>query len=87
MSEGPPKTLPQAIESKESPERPPRYRTIEREVIETKEDGTSIERVVECNGLLHRRCVDAISYDESGEIIFVDQLSREELGACDKSHS
>lgn len=52
-----PKNKPEEVKSKESMERPPRYRTIEREVIEEHEDGSKTERVLECNGLHHRRCV------------------------------
>ena len=59
-----------------------KYRTIEDEVLETHEDGSKTHRVIECNGILHQRCVDKISYDKDGEITFVDQLSREELGPC-----
>jgi hypothetical protein len=77
----------QKFEGKEGVERKPRYRTISSEVIEPLKDGTETVRVVECNGVNHRRCVDKISYDEKGEIIFADQLSREELGPCDGQHS
>ena len=83
MPEKFPNKLPQKTESNESAERPPRYRTIASEVIEPLKDGTETVRVVECNGIRHRRCVDKISYNDKSEIIFVDQLSREELGACD----
>ena len=78
---------PLKIESKESAERPPRYRTIEREILEVHEDGSKTERVIECNGIHHRRCVDKISYDDKGEVIFADELSKEELGKCDGQHS
>ena len=86
---------PQKIERKEGAERPPRYRTISSEIVEPLKDGIETVRVVECNGAHHRRCVDRISYkindkceieiDDEGKknIIFADQLSREELGACD----
>jgi hypothetical protein len=70
----------------ESSERPPRFRTIEKKVIETLPTGESVEEVLECNGLQHRRCVDKVTYDSSGEIVFVDQLSRVELGPCNHSH-
>ena len=78
---------PQKIEYTESAERPPRYRTILSEVVEPLKDGIETVRVVECNGVHHRRCVDKISYNDKGEIIFADQLSREELGTCDGNHS
>ncbi|MCA9363768.1 hypothetical protein KC727_00930 [Candidatus Kaiserbacteria bacterium] len=68
-------------------EKPARFRTIEKIVKETLPTGESIEEVVECNGKHHRRCVDKITYDSNGDIDFVEQLSREELGACDRSHS
>jgi len=87
MPEGPPKTPPEKAERKESAERQPRYRTIEDEVLKVHEDGSKTHRVLECNGVLHRRCVDVISYDEKGEPIFADQLSREELGPCDGKHA
>jgi hypothetical protein len=86
MSEGPPKPA-LKIEGKEGTERPPRYRTIDREILETREDGTRVERVLECNGLQHRRCVDEVSYAADGEITFANQLSREELGPCDGKHA
>lgn len=73
-------------ESVESREKPPRYHTIQNEILEIREDGSKIERALECNNLLHRRCVDEISYDEKGTIIYADQLSREELGPCDCEH-
>ena len=78
---------PSKIESTERAERPPRYRTIECEILEVHEDGSQTERVLECNGAHHRRCVDKMSYDKNGEVIFADQLSREELGSCDGKHS
>lgn len=78
---------PVKVESKESGERPPRFRTIEDVVLEVHEDGSKTHRVIECNGLSHRRCVDLISYNEKGEPFFADQLSREELGSCDGKHS
>lgn len=85
MPEGTPK-LPK-IDDKENAERTPRYRAIEREVLEIHEDGSQTERVLECNGLHHRRCIDKIFYDESGEVVSADQVSREELGACDGNHA
>lgn len=87
MSERPKRIPQEIIRSAEDMERPPRYQTVHHEVLETYEDGSKTERVLECNGLHHRRCVDKISYDARGEIIFVDQLSREELGPCDGKHS
>ncbi len=63
-----------------------RYRTVEQEILEMHEDGSRTERVLECNGNLHRRCVDRIFYGENGEVVFADQLSREELGPCDGEH-
>ena len=73
---------PQKIEHKESAERPRQYRTIGSEILEPRKDGTETVRVLECNDILHRRCVDRISYNERGEVIFAEQLSREELGPC-----
>jgi hypothetical protein len=64
------------LSSIESQEKPARYRTIERKILETLPSGESLEEVLECNGTHHRR-----------EIDFVDQMSREELGECDHSHS
>ena len=76
-----------SLEEIESIEKSPRYRTIKLEVLETHEDGSKTERVLECNGLLHRRCVDKVFYGKNGEITFVEQLSREELGSCDCKNS
>lgn len=73
-------------EDHDGKERPPRHRTIEHEILETHADGSKTERVLECNGQLHRRCIDKIWYGENDEIIFTDQLSQEELGACDGAH-
>jgi hypothetical protein len=84
MSEKMPKN---SLEKMENKEKSPRYRTIKLEVLETNEDGSKTERVLECNGLLHRRCVDKVFYDKNGKIEFVDQLSREELGPCDCKNS
>lgn len=87
MSEGPPKSQLEKGESVESTEKPLRYRTIENEILEIHEDGSQTERALECNGHLHRCCVDMIFYDENKRIIFAEQLSREELGPCDGKHS
>ncbi|HUT96302.1 MAG TPA: hypothetical protein VMW82_01915 [Candidatus Paceibacterota bacterium] len=80
MSEKMPKN---SLEKIESIEKPPRYRTIKLEVLETHEDGSKTERVLECNGLLHRQCVDKVFYNKNGEIEFVEQISQEELKPCD----
>ncbi|MDP2930692.1 MAG: hypothetical protein Q8N56_03765 [bacterium] len=82
-----PKNSPEKIENKESAEKPPLYRTIECEILETHEDGSRTERVLECDGSLHRRCVDKVFDGENGEVLFAEQLSREELGPCDGKHS
>jgi len=87
MSEEFPKKSSEKIENKESAEKSSPYRTIELEILETHEDGSKTERVLECDGFLHRRCIDKIFYDENGKIIFAEQLSREELGPCDCKHS
>lgn len=68
-------------------EKPARYRTVDRKINETLPTGESVEEVVECNGTYHRRCVDKVTYNANGDIDFVEQLSREELGECDRSHS
>lgn len=67
--------------------RPPRYRTIERVVLEKLPGGEVVERLLECNGIQHRRCVDKVSYDANDNIVFVEQISREELGECDGKHN
>lgn len=85
MSEGFPKNPLEEIRSVET-EGLARYRTVEQEILEMHEDGSRTERVLECNGNLHRRCVDRIFYGENGEVVFADQLSREELGPCDGEH-
>ena len=85
MSEGFMKNPLEEIKSVET-ERLARYRTVEQEILETHEDGSKTERVLECNGSLHRRCIDKIFYGENGEVVFADQLSREELGPCDGEH-
>ncbi len=77
---------PPKIELQEQP-KPPQHRTIEWVVLETLPTGENIEQVIECNGITHRRCVDKISYDKDGGIAFVEHLSREEVGPCDKKHS
>ncbi len=74
---------PPSIENLESK----RYRTIERKIIEVLKTGESIEEVTECNGKLHRKCVDKVSYDDNNEIAYVEQISRTELGACDLLHA
>ena len=68
-------------------ERPARFRTIERVVLEVLPTVESVEQVIECNGEHHRRCVDKVTYASNGDIDFVEQLSREELGECDHNHS
>ncbi|MFA5359187.1 MAG: hypothetical protein WC310_05245 [Patescibacteria group bacterium] len=67
----------------EGEKKPERYQIIKNEVLENHDDGSKTEQSTECNGSLHRRCVDKIYYDESGNITFADQLSMEELGLCD----
>jgi len=81
-----PKNSPEKIENKENIEKPSPYRTIKLETLETHEDGSKTERALECDGSLHRLCVDKVYYDEKGEVVFADQLSREELGPCDGKH-
>lgn len=87
MSEGSPQ---KPATRNESAPRPPVYQVLERVILETKlfEDGSKdvTEQIFECNGTLHRRCVDAVSYDAKGNLTFADQLSKEELGACDGNH-
>lgn len=75
------------VESNESAERSPRYRTIEREVLEAQEDGSKTERWVECNGLTHRGSVQKIFAGERGEFDYVEEISRTDLGPCDGNHS
>lgn len=67
-------------------ERPPRYRTIHHEKIGTGEGGGSLEKVVECNGIRHRMCIDEVVYDESGEIEYVDPKECNDIGPCDGQH-
>ncbi len=74
---------PPSIENIESK----RYKTIERKVLEVLGTGESIEEVLECNGKLHRKCMDKVSYDNNKEITYVEQISRTELGACDSLHA
>ncbi len=68
-------------------EKPARYKTIERIIKETLPTGESVEEVLECNGKYHRKCVDKITYDSNNNVVFAEQLSREELGECDNNHS
>lgn len=75
------------IPSIENQEKPPRFRTVEKIVLEVLPTGESVEEVLECNGLHHRRCVDKVTYDSNGEIVYVDQVSRVELGPCNHSHT
>lgn len=88
--EAPPK-LQLDPESKESAERPPLYRVIERHVLEEYEDGSKKEEIIECDGRSHRHCIDVISYNEEGKVIgrgqLVEQVVKEELGPCDGKHS
>jgi len=79
---------PPKIESQEQP-RPSLYRTIERVVLETLPTGESVEQLIECNGITHRRCVDKVSYDAEGNIIFAESVpdATVELGPCDKNHA
>ncbi len=71
----------------ESLNHPKRYKTLERHTIETLPNRETIEETLECNGVLHRKCVDRIIYSASGEIDYAEQLSREELGACTQDHT
>jgi ABC-type nickel/cobalt efflux system permease component RcnA len=88
MSEKFPQVPPtKKIESKESKERPPRYRTIEDNVVETHADGSKTHHVLECNGHSHRRAIDRIFYDEDGNIIFDEEELREDAGPCDGNHA
>lgn len=87
MSEQLPQKSSEKTEGQENRERPSRHRTIEHEILETHADGSKTERALECNGQLHRCCVDKVWYDENGKIVFVDNLSRDELGSCDDAHA
>lgn len=87
MSEKPPVEQPESVEKKETIERPPLYKTIKTEVLEVLPDGSKKELSISCNGKMHRKCIDVVSYDENGEVTFADELSREEDGTCDGNHS
>ena len=76
---------PPKFESAETSKSP--SRTLERRILETLPTGEEIEEVIECNGINHRRCVDKVSYGADGEIEYVDEISKEDLGPCDKNHS
>lgn len=78
---------PPRIERKESMERPPRYRTIEKKTIEVLHSGEHIEEVLECNEVNHRLCRDKVSYHKDGEIDYAEQLEKQELGPCDHNHA
>jgi hypothetical protein len=84
-----PERFPKAskIEDNERFERPSRYRTIERKVVEAHEDGSRTERWLECNGKTHRSSVQRIFPGERGEFDFVEEVSREESGSCDGEHN
>lgn len=71
----------------ENQEKPARFRTIEKKVLKVLSTGESIEEVIECNGQLHRKCVDKITYDALGVVEYADQLSRVELGVCNHNHT
>jgi hypothetical protein len=58
----------------------PRYQTVEYTVGELLATGERLEQVIEDNGRSQRRCVDKVSYDAGGVVIFAEQISREELG-------
>lgn len=62
-------------------------RTLELVVLETLPTGETVEQILECNGIVHRRCVDKVSRDAEGNIIFVEEVSRQELGPCNGKHS
>ncbi|MEK7178897.1 MAG: hypothetical protein AAB727_01425 [Patescibacteria group bacterium] len=86
--EGPPKMKIESIKNKEEEEKPPRYRTIQREILEKSEDGLVVkEKVLECNGENHRVCLDEISYDPEGNIVFAEQISKRDAGRCGGGHS
>ena len=74
------------FEGNEGAEGPPRYRIVEREVLETYEDGSKRERWLECNGNMHRRSVQIISPGARGEFDFIEELYRDELGPCGGGH-
>jgi hypothetical protein len=56
------------------------YQTVEHTVRERLPGGDVVEQAIEDNGRTQRRCVDKVSYGTAGEVIFAEQLSREELG-------
>ena len=65
----------------------PQVTTLHREVLETLSDGGKKEKVLECNGIRHRRCVDIVYYDAEGEVRFADEVSKKDLGLCTCSKS
>ena len=75
------------LEGNESMERPPRFKTVRDEILQMHEDGSKTQRVLECNGIHHRICVDRIMYDEVGDVIGDEELSRSELTPCDGNHA
>lgn len=79
--------VPKQKEGRESTNRPPRYRTIERIVLGGDEDGSTTERWTECNGLTHRGSLQKISPGKNGEFDYVEELSRTDLGPCRGNHS
>jgi hypothetical protein len=87
MSEGLPKFSPEATKSREKKEKVPDYRTVKTEILENHGDGSRTEQILECNGQLHRCCVDKVFYNNRGKIEFVDEISRNESGPCDGNHS
>ena len=86
MSEGSPKKLPEEREGRETVPLP-EYRIIKREVMGAHGDGSKTERIIECNGYIHRFHVDKIFYDEKGEVTFAEEKSKGRLKPCDKKHS
>ena len=75
------------IEGAEDAEKPPRYRIIGRQLMETHEDGSTTERLHECNGHSHRESVQRISPGARGDFDFVKEISREDRGRCHGNHS
>ncbi len=75
------------LDNNENMERPPRFKTVRDEILQVHEDGSKTQRVLECNGIHHRICVDRIMYDEVGDIIGDEELSRGELTPCDGNHA
>ena len=56
--------------------------------LEKSEDGLVVkEKVLECNGENHRVCLDEISYDPEGNIVFAEQISKRDAGRCGGGHS